>query len=263
MKSGATGKRLAVERRGNGPAVVMVHGLGGTANVWELQARVLARSFTVVRLDLEGSGRSPATGDLSVAGFAADVVAVMEAEGATEAHLVGHSMGTLVCQQVAATHPARVRSLALLGPLGGRTEASRKAMRDRAARARGEGMTPIADALVESALSVATRANNPAAIALAREMLMRQEPEGYARTCEALAEAPAVDLAAIACPTLLMTGDEDPSAPPSAVARLAASLADARMTVVPGSGHWLPIERPGEVTAALIDFYCRPASSGA
>ena len=95
--------------------------------------------------------------------------------------------------------------------------------------ARREGMAGIADQIVANALSASTRANQPAAVAFVRESLMRQDPEGYARTCEALAKAEAADPRLIAAPALLVTGDADAVNPPS----VGRDLADASRA--PGS----------------------------
>lgn len=249
------GKEIAVEEQGEGEAVVMVHGLGGSGNSWYPQAAPLARFFRVVRLDLEGSGRSPATGALSIESFAADVTAIMDALDIEAAHLCGHSMGTIVCQHLAAGRPERAKSLALVGPLAEPPEPARAAVRERAALARKEGMAPVADALVQAATSAETRAHQPAAAAFVREILMRQDAEGYARTCEALAAATSADLDKVRCPTLLVTGDEDAVSPPPAVKALGGRIAGARLIVLTGCGHWAPIEKPAQVTAALLNFY--------
>ena len=249
------GKEIAIEEHGDGDAVVMVHGLGGTGNSWYPQVGPLSRFFRVVRLDLEGSGRSPATDTLSIASFAADVIAVMDELDIPTAHLCGHSMGTIVCQHIAAEHPERVKSLALLGPLAEPPEPARQAIRDRAAVARKNGMVPIADTLVEVAISAETRSHQPAAAAFVREILMRQDAEGYARTCEALADARSADLASIRCPTLLVTGDEDGVSPPPAVKALSSRISGSRVAVLPGCGHWTPIEKPTQVNGVLLNFY--------
>jgi len=254
------GKELAVEKQGGGDALVMVHGLGGTSNSYTPIIGPLSRFFTIIRFDLEGSGRSPRAGDLSIPGFTADLLAVMAAHDVGSAHLVGHSMGTMICQHAAAAHPDKVRSLVLLGPLAEPPEAARQAMRDRAGKARGEGMAAVAETLVVAATSAESRAHRPAAIALVRELLMRQDAENYARTCEALAVSRAADLAAIRCPTLLLTGDEDGVAPPPAVRKLAKSIAGAELRIFAGCGHWTPVEKPVEVAEAMLDFYFRPSA---
>ncbi|WP_231712604.1 alpha/beta fold hydrolase [Vineibacter terrae] len=249
------GKTLAVEVLGEGDAVLMVHGLGGTANTWHAQRSVLAQSFRVICPDLEGSGRSPLDGTLSIASFVADMVGVLDALGIASVHAVGHSMGTIICQHLAAAHASRIRSLALLGPLAEPPPAARTALAERAQLARSEGMVPIADALVQASLSVESRVANPAVAAFVREILMRQPAEGYARTCEALAAATAARSDAIRCPTVLITGDEDRVGPPRATARLSRAIAGSRAVILPATGHWTPIERPAEVNRALLDFY--------
>jgi len=249
------GKALEIEQQGDGDAVLMEHGLGGTSNVWYAQRGVLARSFRVICPDLEGSGRSPLAGELSIAGFVADMMALLDALAVDTAHLVGHSMGTIVCQHIAAVHSDRVKSLALLGPLAEPPETARKPLRDRAITAREKGMAVIADTMLPLSTSAETRASRLAAAAMVRELLMRQSPDGYARTCEALAAARSAELERIKCPTILITGDEDGVGPPAAVKRLAQRIVGAKTVILAGTGHWTPIERPNAVNEALLNFY--------
>ena len=84
---------------------------------------------------------------------------------------------------------------------------------------------------------------------------MRQDAEGYARTCEALAAAKAADFSKIKCPTLLITGDEDGVAPPAAAKAMAKAIKNSELLLLSGCGHWTPIEKPTEVNDALLNFY--------
>ena len=128
---------------------------------------------------------------------------------------------------------------------------------DRARKARSEGMEGIADAIVAGALSSETRASNPAAAAFVRESVMRQPPEGYARTCEALSRANAADPAAIRAPVLLVAGSDDAVAPVSMAQGLADRLAAAALSVVDRCGHWITIEKAQEANRKLADFLQR------
>ncbi|WP_142848661.1 alpha/beta fold hydrolase [Telmatospirillum sp. J64-1] len=246
--------KLAIEVHGDGDPVLMIHGLGGTSNVFSPQIPSLSRFFQCIRPDLPGSGRSPATGEASIAAYADRMLKLMDERGLDRVHLVGHSLGTIVCQHMAAQSPSRVRSLALIGPLAAPPEAARTAIRDRAAKARAEGMVGIADAIVQGGTSAETKAARPEVAALVREMLMRQDSEGYAQTCEALAEAQPADLSQLACPALLITGDEDMTAPPRAVRLLASKFQNPDFRVLTRCGHWTTFERPQEVTEALVNF---------
>jgi 3-oxoadipate enol-lactonase len=243
-----------VETTGGGDAVVLVHGLGGTGNVWMAQVPVLARYFSVVRPELSGSGRAPLRGPVSVAEHVEDVLAAMAVTGVETAHFVGHSYGTVLCQHLAARYPEKVRSLALFGPIRQPADAARQALRDRAAVARDRGMVGIADATVQMGTSAETKAHRPEIAAFVRELVMRQDPEGYARTCESIAAIVPADVSHIHCPTLIVTGDEDNTSPPAAARAVADSLAGARFVVLGRCGHWTPLERAEQVTELLIEF---------
>ncbi len=246
-------ERMAVEVDGAGEAVLAIHGLGGGSNVWTPVMPALAR-FKVVRPDLPGSARSGLPeGPLSIARYVQAVLRACAAAGVERAHVLGHSMGTIVAFHLAVEAPRLVRSLALFGPLLAPPEAARAGMRARAEKARqGEAaMQEIADQLVGAALSGETRARSPVAVAAVREMVMRQPPEGYARSCEALAGAEAVEPEAIACPALLVTGEEDAIAPAQSVRDIARRLPAGRAEVLARCGHWTMFEKP-EACADLL-----------
>ena len=249
--------RIAVEDEGEGDAVVCVHGLGGTSNSFTSLMAVLAR-YRVVRIDLPGSGRSHRVeGALSMGRMVDAALSVCARLNIERAHWVGHSMGTIVLQHVALAEPKRVRSLALFGALPAPPDGARAALRTRAAKARSEmvgGMQAIADALVMAATSADTRQRLPGAVAFVRESLMRQDPEGYARSCEALADAVAAAIERIEVPTLLVTGDEDAVAPPQVSRAMSERMPRARAVVLPRCGHWTPIERPDECARELREF---------
>ena len=251
---------VEVEGEGEGEAVLMIHGLGGTSNVWTPLLPALARHRTV-RPDLPGSGRSHRVeGRLSIGRFVEAMQKVCAALGLERVHVAAHSLGTIVALHLAVLVPGLVRSLALFGPLASPPDAARPGLRARGAQARGDGeagMQVIADALLATAVSTETRTRNPLAVAAVRELLMRQCPDGYARTCEALADARPADVAAIARPALLVTGDEDAVAPAQAVRQLGERMAGARVEVLARCGHWTPIEKPAECDALLRRFYAR------
>ena len=251
--------RVAVEEEGDGPAVVCVHGLGGSSNSFTPLMPALAR-HRVVRVDLPGSGRSQrAEGELSIERYVEALLRVCDRLGVARAHWVGHSMGTIVCQHIAAGHPKLAASVVLFGPLIAPPEAARTAMKARAAKARegAAGMHEITQGLLQAAISADTRRRLPLAVAFVRESLMRQDGEAYARSCEALAGAQGAAVDRIEAPVLLVTGDEDGVAPPQSVRAMADRLHNAaskRVVVLSRCGHWTPVERPEECQRELSDF---------
>lgn len=252
--------RIAVEVQGDGEPVIMIHGLGGSSNVWAPLAAALAR-FKTIRPDLPGSARSSRVeGPLSIDGFVRAMIRVCGATDVERAHVVAHSLGTIVAFHLAVAEPRLVRSLALFGPLTAPPDSVRAGVRARGEKARTEGdagMQEIADALVQAATSAETKAKRPVAAALVREFLMRQSPEGYARTCDALADAQPADISKIACPTLLVTGDEDQIAPAQSVRHIAERIAGCELHVLPRCGHWTTVEKPDECNELLRRFYAQ------
>ena len=254
-------ERMAVEIEGEGEPVVMIHGLGGTSNTFTPLLAAFGRHRTI-RFDLPGSGRSQRVeGPLSVQLFVERALLVMQRADVERAHVVAHSMGTIVAAHLAAAEPGKVASLTLFGPLLAPPDPARTAIRARAAEARKGDMQPIADALLRSSVSAETRAKRPAALAFVRESLMRQDPEGYARSCEALADMQSADTSRIACPALLVTGDEDVVAPPQAVRLMGERIAGSRVEVLRGCGHWAPVEKPEECTGLLKRFLLERSST--
>ena len=256
-------ERIAVETDGSGDPVLMVHGLGGTSNFWTPLLPALGR-FRTVRPDLPGAGRSHRVeGPLSIEGFVRALMRVCGAAGIERAHVVAHSMGTIVALHLAALEPRLVRSLALFGPLAAPPDASRGPIHARGEKARKEGeagMQAIADTLLQSAISAETRQQRPVAVAAVRESLMRQCPEGYARGCDALAQAQPVDVSKIACAAILVTGDEDAVAPPQAVRAMAERMPRAQVEVLPRCGHWAVYEKPQECCELLLRFHAQRIS---
>jgi 3-oxoadipate enol-lactonase len=255
--SSQTIERMEVEVDGTGDPVILIHGLGGSSNTFCPQMAVLGQQ-RAVRPDLPGSGRSRSPAEkLSIEKFTDRIIAMAGILNIRRAVLVGHSMGTIICQHIAAQAPQLAAGLVLFGPILEPPPTARDAFRDRAKKARAEGMQGIADALVGAALSAETRQKKLAAVAFVRETLMRQEPEGYALTCEALAEARAVDPQRIGCPVLLVTGEDDQVAAPSTVHMMRERLRQGSATVLPKCGHWTTIERPDECNASLREFLAR------
>jgi pimeloyl-ACP methyl ester carboxylesterase len=247
-------KDIAVEIAGEGPAVLMVHGLGGTSNFYQVQADALAGRFQVIRPDLPGAGRSPVAGPISIESHAADLAALLGELGVQRAALVGHSAGTLVVRSLAASHPGLVSSMTLLGAVAEPAEQARKAQRDRAALLRREGTAPVAPGVVANAVSETVRRERPEVAAFVRELVMRQDPEGYARNCEALAAATDPGPIDPALPLLLVTGQDDRIGPPAVSDALAEAHGRAEVQVLPGVGHWTALEAAGPVTDLLLKF---------
>jgi pimeloyl-ACP methyl ester carboxylesterase len=167
--------------------------------------------------------------------------------------LAGFSMGGRVSMQIMALAPERVTRLCLFDtgaapePAGG--AAARQPLVDLAYR---EGMEALANAWLPPMLGKA-RKDDAAFKKPLVEMVCRATPEQHEKQIKALVERPDFRdvLPKIACPTLVICGEEDASAPVAIHAEMAHAIPGAQLTVVPGSGHFLPVEQPEAFTAAL------------
>ena len=238
------------------PTVVFVHGSGLDHSAWILQSRYFAHhGHNVLAVDLPGHGRSQGEPLSGIEAMADWIPRLLDAARVKTAAVVGHSMGALVTLEVAARHPERIRSVALLGisvPM------------------------PVADPLLDAA-----KANNHAAIDMitiwghghgaqlggnpmpgmwmtggALRLLERAKPgvlyndlKSCNDYCHGLESA-----ARVRCSVLLIQGRRDLMTPPRAARELLAAIPDARSVVLQDCGHMMCSEKPDGVLDALVEF---------
>jgi 3-oxoadipate enol-lactonase len=252
------GIHLHYETWGVGSApLVLLHGLGSSADDWFLQLPALAPHYLCVAVDLRGHGLSekPA-GRYSMGLFAADVAALFRALDLTPAHILGLSLGGMVAQQLAIAQPQIVRSLVLINTLPGLWPPPRQIMRVGLRRLTPPWRTPDMARVAER---VATDLfPDPAAEffrAQAAARMAANDPAAYRRATMAVARFwPGSALKRIACPTLIIAGDADRVVPGIYQARLRKALPHARFISIPGAGHACNIDRPDVVNAAALEF---------
>jgi len=244
---------MVIEDQGQGPVVVMVHGLGGTSNSFQSLLPYL-EGYRVLRVDLPGAGRSLYRPGLpGLAGLVSSLKNALQAAEIARAHFVGHSLGTLICQHLAVASPSLFASLTLFGALLEPKPTARHALRERAVTVRKDGMADVAEAVATGSTAEPSRHRNSVIHAFVRESLMRQNPSGYAAHCEALSEATAAAHDAIECSTLLITGEYDAIAPIEMGQTLAEKIRTARLEIIADAGHWLMIEAPERSGQLLRD----------
>ncbi|MTV26540.1 alpha/beta fold hydrolase [Nitriliruptoraceae bacterium ZYF776] len=239
---------------GEGPPVVLVHGLGGSANVWHGVMQAMKQHHHVVAMDLRGHGRSQGRGQFTIEGWAKDVQKLIRHLELPSVTLVGHSLGTLVVQHLAQTQPETCDQLVLVGGISYFQPPTADAYRERAALVAEEGMDVLVDAWLDGAVSPQSHATAAGAIGLLRELFLRNEPANYAKACKALADAPRIRRDEIGQPTLIVTGAHDRSTPLAMAEELRSSIPVSRVKVLPDVGHWSPVEAPGPLAATILEF---------
>ncbi len=239
---------------GEGPPIVFVHALGGTANSWYGVVNAMRQHHHCISLDLRGHGRSGGKGKFTVEAWAHDVLGLIRHLELPTATLVGHSMGSLVVQHLAQTEPEICDALVLVGGISYFEPPTVEAYRTRADLVESEGMDPIVDEWLEGAVAPQTHATMPGLVGYLREVFLRNDPQMYAKSCRALSKAPHVKRNDIGQPTLVVLGTHDRSTPLGMAEELKRDIPVSRVRVVPDAGHWLPLERPDALAAAILEF---------
>jgi pimeloyl-ACP methyl ester carboxylesterase len=260
---------------GRGPAVLLLHGLGGFAESWRHNIDALAARATVYAIDLPGFGRSskPRT-TYRLPYFARAVHGFMDAVGIPQASLVGHSLGAAVAVTYALTHPLRVERLALLGALvPGFSFRMSWGYRLAACLGVGEalalcGCAPVYKAAVARCFHAPTR--EEVDFLVEHDYALRTGPEARAAWLATARHIRAdfIDhradyrraIATLDLPVLLVHGRQDPAVPPAHCAEAGEGLPRAVVRWVEACGHFPQIEHAAPVNAWLTDFLVgRPA----
>ena len=250
----------------SGRCVVLLHGVGGGRDAWgaglsSTGSVLAAAGFEVLALDLPGYGLSAPLDPCTLAGMAQAVQALIAASRpAGAAVVVGHSMGGMVAQSLIALNPARVSALVLAGtsPAFGKPDGDwqRGFLQSRFAPLdAGVGMAGLAASLVPSMVGPGT---SPAVMAAAQALMAGVPEAGYRRAVAALVGFDGrAQLAAIAVPTLVITGECDATAPPELARRMAERIAGAQCVILAGAGHLLTMEQPDAFNTAVLAFLQR------
>lgn len=232
---------------GDGPAVLFVHGMTGTGEVWAPQVPAfVAAGWRPVVVDRRGAGRSGPRDERS-SDRAADLVAVLDHLGVERAHLVGHAAGGTDVMATALRHPDRVGALVLTNTQAGYGDAWFRA--ELAAL-----WTPAVTGLPadERELSAAYRAAHPDGVE--RWLAVHAHADHAAGAPAAAPVATGADLATLDRPVLVIAGAADLLTPPALLRRLAERIPGARFAVIARSAHVSAWERPEEWNALVLDF---------
>lgn len=241
---------------------MFVHGLGGTMDDWTplLHAAGLDQTHRLHMFELEGHGlsRTAPLNVLSIESFAADLNGIFEAGGIPNgATLISHSMGCLVAIRFALEHPEKVSKLVLIGPPPSPlVPETIRVLKERARLARAGGMRALVDEVITTETSEATKTSNPLALTAIRLSLLAQDPECYAKACDALANATqSLRVSDIQAHTLIIAGSEDIVSSASLCQKYAESLPQtADLHVLENVGRWHVFEDAAGVASALSSF---------
>jgi 3-oxoadipate enol-lactonase len=265
-RSGAVrtnGQELFYEVHGEGPALVLLMGIGYDSSLWTLQqVPVLCTRFRVVILDNRDAGRSSrADHPYTIADMADDVAGLLDALDIQRTHLLGLSMGSMIGMEFALRHADRLDQLVLAGP---GAAPARSAIDPISIWNWVKSNDPSGEVFGGQQFtwlfSTAFLRNQPAVqdtIALLASNPNPVEAEAYDRQAQAYLHFDALDrLGGIKAPTLVIVGEQDLLTPPWIAYEVADGIPGAQFKIVTGDGssHLVPLERPDEFNQLVMDF---------
>jgi 3-oxoadipate enol-lactonase len=250
-----------IDEKGAGVPVLCISGLGYSNWCWRETAEALSPQYHVITFDNRGAGRSDAPDTAySIEQFADDAAGVLEALGATPAHVVGHSMGGYIALTLAARHPVLVRSLVLIGTSSG-----------------GDGSLPIPTATSDAWKASVTlaprdfaRMTMPYSFAtgwshehperferlLAERLAFPTATEAWKRQFRAASDfgRDGLPVEALRVRALVIHGTDDRVVPYANGERLARQLPNATLETMEGAGHLCFLEQPERVHSLLLSW---------
>ncbi|MGH6782590.1 MAG: alpha/beta fold hydrolase [Sphingomonadaceae bacterium] len=238
---------LYYEDKGEGPAIVLAHGIGGNHASWFQQAGAFARSYRAITFDHRGFGRSTDVENAGRGAFVADMRALLDHLGIDQAVLIGQSMGGGTCISFAAAHPDRVRALVIASSLHAIAEPDDVAPLMNAARVATAEMSQL-----DRVLGAEFREANPvqAALYAAIASFNRADRRSLAGTWPALVAPEAVGGGK---PVLFLAGMGDVIFPVEAVRRMQAQVPGSFLVEV-SAGHSVFFESPAEFNDSVLSF---------
>jgi 3-oxoadipate enol-lactonase len=239
----------------DGEVVVLAGSIGSNLNMWDPQLEPLTSAgYRVVRFDQRGHGRTPvAQGPYALADLGGDVVELLDTLGVRRAHLVGLSLGGMTGMWLARHRPERIDRMVLCctsARLG-----TPRMWAERAATARAEGMTAMADTSIGRWFTADWLAANPQQAREYHHMTAATPAEGYAQCCEVIGGMDLLaELGRITAPTLVISGADDPATPPERDGRpIARGIPGARFEVVDHAAHLGNVEQPERFAALILE----------
>jgi pimeloyl-ACP methyl ester carboxylesterase len=250
------GGRLYVESKGQGSPVVLIHGGQLDRRMWDREFDSLADRHRVIRYDVRGFGRSPATADTSFRSYE-DLAALLDSLGIARTAIVGLSLGGRIAMDFAIAHPDRVDRLVLLAPgVSGFPWSAGDTAADRAMQQAIDARDTVAitDLWLHTTFMTPAMAN-PAIAARVRELSLANSGAFVRARMGHELEPPAWQrLRELQARTLVVVGSQDDRDIRTIVDSIAAQAPHARKLELAGAGHMLNMERPTEVLQAIRTF---------
>ena len=241
---------------GDGPPLILVHGIGAARNTWNKALPLLTRHFTVVTYDLRGHGSSPKPdGEFGLDELVADLERVRELSGFESAHIAGHSLGGMIGPAYAYKYPQRVNSLGILSTAAFRTDedsakvwAVVKAMED-------DGIANVLPTLTDRWFTDAFIKSYPEVVKNRLKQVIETDKDVFLNVFRIYAGTEMQPwLHKVQTPALVLTGENDGGCNPRLNQLIAKALQNSELLILPELKHSILLEAGDKVAEQLVRF---------
>ncbi|HKX07447.1 MAG TPA: alpha/beta fold hydrolase [Stellaceae bacterium] len=248
--------RSAVSLEGDGPPLILIHGIGASRQSWAGVVPFIKHRFRCICYDLRGHGASPVPAPpYSLDDLVEDLEAVRRELGIARAHVMGHSLGGMIGPAYARRYPDRVLSLGLLSTAAFRTAEDSAKVKGVVADMRQRGVAPVLESLKERWFTPAFAAHRPNVIQRRMQQVIDTDPQVFLSVFDIYAEtemAPWLD--EVGAPSLVLTGELDGGCPPRLNELIAKQLPRSQLVILPKLRHAILLEAPEQVAPHLLRF---------
>lgn len=248
---------LAVDVRGDGPALLLLHGFPLDRSIWRHQVATLS-GWRRIAPDLRGLGASDAPStEYTMATYADDCVRLLDRLRVGKAVVAGLSMGGYVAFEMLRRYRDRIAGLILCDTRAeADTPEGAKGRDDMAQLAQTKGAAAVAERMLPALLGRTTQQTQPQLVTQVREMISQSPVAGIVGALQAMkTRADSTDLlGTIEVPTLVVVGQEDAIVPPAQARAMTSAIPSAAMTTIAGAGHISCLEAPTAVSRVFAEF---------
>lgn len=249
---------------GDGPFLVMIHGIGARRATFDRMVEGLRDRFTCVTYDLRGHGLTPGAAGFGLDDLVDDLAELVDRLGIRQAHVAGHSLGGMIGPAYARRHPERVRSLGLWSTAAFRTADDAAAVRAVVAAMRERGIGPVLDTLTARWFTDAFAAARPDVIEWRKQQVVATDPDVFLNVFDIYAGTEMGPwLHELAVPTQIITGEHDGGCNPRLNRLIQQAIPGSELEVLPELKHAIFIERTEAVLPHVRRFLTGLEAGGA
>jgi len=249
---------------GSGDPIVFLHAFPLNQTMWDDQVVEFAANHRVITFDWRGFGESPlGKGFSTMEDFADDLAGLLDGLSIEKAVICGLSMGGYASFAFHRKYPERISALVLADTRAAAdNEEGRRGRFEMADLVRRNGAAALVDRMLPRLLGETTLLEKPAVVERLRVMIESGDPEGIAQALLAMADrADSVGmLPNIACPALIIVGNEDKLTPPAESEKIVQAIPDSTIAIIDHAGHLSNLEQPASFNSVLSVFLTRMKS---